>query len=185
MGFPLNDLTAGLGGVHDLLFRVLATETGLGAPMSWAAQYEAVRGAFPALKRQALAQVDGEALVTVYGGEAPPRVLRVAGDRDGLAFAELYRGLQLFVGSDVLNEYAVNAAMSNWVLPFAARSLLVLPAVRAAVLETLRAHHARYGEAVAQRNRNSLANTFRCPSEFLVELTASPAPGAPQDHHAG
>jgi len=180
MGSSLNDLTAGLGGVHDLLFRVLAAETGLGAPMSWAARFEAVRDAFPALKRQVLAQVDGQASVTVYGGDASPKVVQVAGDRDGLAFAELYRGLQLFVGSDVLDDYAVNAAMSNWVLPFAARSLLALPAVRAAVLETLRAHHARYGGAVAQRNHNCLANTFRCPPEFLVELAAP----APQDPHA-
>jgi hypothetical protein len=48
----------------------------------------------------------------------------VSGREDGITFAELFRGIELFVGEGTaVDNYAVTQVMTKWVMPLSGRKI--------------------------------------------------------------
>lgn len=169
----LSDLTTGLRSTHDLLFRLLASETGLLGANHPCVQLEALHQSMPQLKSLALANLEKAAPVTVPGFDEK---LSVPGQADGLLFAELYRGMELFLGQGTLmDDYATQSVLQQWVYPLAGRRVEQAPALRSAWLTAFKTHQAQYGPAVGRRLQWTLAGSFRLTKGFLEELQATGA----------
>lgn len=169
----VSDLTTGLRSTHDLLFRLLASETGLLGVAHASVQLEALHQAMPHLKSLALANLEKAAPVTVPGFEG---ALSVPGQADGLLFAELYRGMELFLGQGTLmDDYATQSVLQQWVYPLAGRRVEQTPALRSAWLTAFKSHQAEYGPVVSQRLQGTLAGPFRLTEAFIGELQAPAA----------
>lgn len=169
----------GIESTHDLLVRLFATQVGLGAPQRAHDQYQLLLSAYPRLKQQALANIEGavplprlcslvaeECALSSTGG-----ILGIAGKDDALAFAELYRGIELFIGPDTqVDDYAVNAVLTQWVLPLAARKIEAHPILRKVAIRLLNALHGEHPPAVGARNRHALKRTFRFSEAFCAQV---------------
>lgn len=157
--------TQGLSCTHDLLFRTFVLSAGFLAPISPQEQYTGVREAYPLLKGLASKNLEKTVHVEVHGGEP----VAVTGRDDGLAFAELYRGIELFVGPDtVLDGYAVNAVLSQWIRPLAGRKLLAQPALWAQVSGATWEHLSRMSPQEREQTLLVMEAEFRIPRERLL-----------------
>jgi hypothetical protein len=169
------DLTAGLGSTHELLVRLLACALGMRGPLHPQAQYRAIREAYPALKKLAIEQLERDVEVPVRGSTAAKDgatgVATVSGREDGTTFAELFRGIELFIGEGtVVDNYAVAEVLTKWVLPLAGRKIEAKPALADGVIAMLRAHHAEHGTPVEARNLSYMQSNFRFTDAFLCRL---------------
>lgn len=165
------DSNAGVGSTHEMLLHLLASEIGLRAPQPPQAQFQQLQEAYPELKRLALTQLELEVRVPLPTSPALPFV-RISGRDDGLLFAELFRGMELFVGPDtVVDDYAVKAVMAQWVFPLTGRKVEAMPDFREGVLLALTRHHAKCGPSVRRRNLACLKSHFRFSDGFLSKLT--------------
>lgn len=157
--------------VHDLLFQLLAGELGLAPVQSPATQLEQVLAAHPPLKQRVLAALRPGAAtpsVLVFGPlpavEVPVRV-----ERDASVFVALYAAIALHRAQ--VSGDAEERVLGSYALPLAGRVLFEEPALRAAVLPQLRAHHVAHAPEVAARNLRSLRDVFRVDSRVLRELS--------------
>lgn len=168
----VTDFTSGLTSTHELLVRLLACETGLLGVASYAVQYEALYTAYPALKELALRQLEQEVPCRVPASvQSAPAVLNLSGRDDGMAFAELFRGIELFVGpGTAVDNYAVSAVLTQWVQPLVARKVEANPELCECVLRSLNEHHRAYGAPVRERNLQSLKSNFRFSNAFVSRL---------------
>lgn len=175
--------SADLNSTHDLLFRLLASETGLMAASHPLAQLNAVTASYSALKALSLSNLgkpEGAAKVRVFG---PLEAQDVAVDakKDASLFAGLYRGLAPFLASEHEHDEVLQArVVSQFLRPTAARAVFEDRALGEAVGRQLRAHHEQHGDAVARRNLAALKHTFRVPPAVLAALTQE-IPGRAQD----
>lgn len=159
---------------HDLLVRLFATEVGLSSPVSPHAQYEALLSNYPHLKQSALANLAREVplpRLCTLGTEHAAPARGIPGKDDALAFAELYRGIELFIGPDTqVDDYAVTSVLNQWVLPMAARKIEAQPALKAGAIGLLNAHHRAHHPKVGERNRHALKEIFRFSEGFLAQI---------------
>jgi hypothetical protein len=121
-------LTTGLGSTYELLVRLLACELGLSGPLHPQAQYQALYEAYPALKRLTIEQLERDVDIplrhTSPSVEGARAVAQVSGREDGITFAELFRGIELFIGEGTaVDNYAVTQVMTKWVVPLAGRKI--------------------------------------------------------------
>lgn len=171
-----SDFTTSLLSVHDLLYRILASETGLASVSSADSQMAAVTAAFDPLREKTLTHLrtpPGPLRVRVFGPLPEKEVPEVVIDpiQNAQAFMGLYKDLAQYL---VMNarEHGSDAApvLAQHVLPLAGRVLFEDPALADAILKQLKAHHAQHGAAVAQRNVRALKNTFRVSPAVLEKL---------------
>lgn len=163
-------LVENLGSTHDLLFRLLACEVGVLAPVAPLAQVEALNEAMPVLKKRAIEGLDGPVPVSIPVGAMSISV-SIPGRSDGIAFAELYRGMELFLGQGtLLDDVAVSSVLQDWVYPLTGRRIMAEPAVQSAWLTLLKVHVHELSDAGLPRVLGRLKRQFRFPPEFLGAL---------------
>ena len=165
-------LTQNLQSVHDLLYRIAASELGLASVAHPVAELTALQDAHPHLKQICLAGPGGSVTVPVFG---PLGALTVELDRksDNLLFIDLYKNLAYqLVQAFREGEAAQSRLVTGFVLPLAGRALFESLALKNAVIVQLKAHHAKHGGAVQERNLRTLKHTFRVHAEVLAELQA-------------
>ena len=168
-------LTQNLQSVHDLLYRIAASELGLASVAHPIAELTALQEAQPHLKTICLAALKdpgGHVTVPVFG---PLGVLTVELDRksDSLLFLDLYKNLAYqLVQAFREGEVAQCRLVTGFVLPLAGRALFEPPTLKSAVIAQLKAHHDKYGSAVQERNLKTLKHTFRVHAAVLAELQA-------------
>lgn len=171
----MTHLHSNLKSVHDLLYRVLASEMGLRSAMTPSSMMESVYLAFEPLRAHCLdaLRADGaKSSVRVAGPSGDVRV-DVDPQRDALLFGGLYEDLSLYraqVAGKATSSELDARVLQGYLFPLAGRELFATPELRGVIVARLNAHHAQHGPSVAERNLRALKHTFRVADSVLSLL---------------